>query len=230
VTIHKGPIITLLAGLILAAGLMVLNLSATNAKPGTNAASDVVGASPAVTTSRPAATTPPAAASTPAAADQPPAGTQITYAGNVTGGRGATLAIAITDGKAIAYLCDGKSAEAWLQGTASGGSLNLTGTGEERLTGTYGNGVAAGTVTAAGRQFAFSLRTVAPPSGLYRAAANVRNAKLVGGWIVLANGTQVGLVRLGDSLVPAPPLDTTNRTATVDGTTVAVRAVDGSGL
>jgi hypothetical protein len=231
----KGPIITLVAGLILAAVVMVLNLSVTNRNPASATASDVVaGASPAATTKGPAATTPPPAPSTPAAAVQPPAGTRITYAGSVSavngGGGGATLAIAIKDGKAVAYLCDGKSAEAWLQGSASGGSLDLTGTGEARLTGTYGNGAATGTVTAVGREFAFSLKTVAPPSGLYRAAANVRNAQVVGGWIVLANGKQVGLMRLGDSLVPAPPLDTTNGTTTVDGSTVTAGAVDGSGL
>ena len=85
-------------------------------------------------------------------------------------------------------------AEAWLQGTAADGELDLTRpSGGNSLTGTFGNGVAAGDVTAAGRSSSRSrLKTVAPPSGLYRATADVRDAKLVGGWIVLADGDQVG--------------------------------------
>ena len=233
-TKQKGPLITLAAGLAMAAVLMVMNLSVTRSQGATaNEAADTV-AGTAVTTapaSTPPASTPPA--STPSAAATPPSepgpGSQITYAGYVNGD-GATVAIAITDGKAIAYLCDGNSTEAWLQGTASGGSLDLTGPGEAKLTGTYRKGVATGDISAAGRQYAFSAKPVAPPSGLYRASANVRNAQLVGGWIVLANGKQVGLVQLGASRFSAPPLDTTTRTVTVEGATVTVAAIDGSGL
>jgi hypothetical protein len=90
--------------------------------------------------------------------------------------------------------------------------------------------VANGTVRATGKEWTFSVKTVAPPSGLYRATTNVRNAQLVGGWIILDSGQQVGLVKLGDSTIPAPPLDTETKTATVAGATVTVAALDGSGL
>jgi hypothetical protein len=232
-TKRKGPLITLAAGLALAAVLMVMNLSVTRSKGAVAEAADTV-ASTAVTTA-PATTAPaaPAAASAPppggAASPEPGPGSQITYAGYVNGD-GATVAIALTDGKAIAYLCDGSSTEAWLQGTASGGSLDLTGPGEAKLTGTYRKGVATGNISAAGRQYPFSAKPVAPPSGLYRASANVRNAQLIGGWIVLANGKQVGLVQLGATRFSAPPLDTATRTAIVEGATVTVAAIDGSGL
>ena len=45
-----------------------------------------------------------------------------TWAGDVDGGE-ATIAISVNDGVAIAYLCDGKRVEAWLQGTAADGKL-----------------------------------------------------------------------------------------------------------
>ena len=40
-----------------------------------------------------------------------------------------TIAIAVKDGKAIAYVCDGKKIEAWLDGTLQGDTLALTGKG-----------------------------------------------------------------------------------------------------
>lgn len=217
----KGPIITLAAGLAVAAVLMVMNLSVTGKDTPGDAANTAATASPVPPSSAPA----PTGVATQSAA----AGTRVTYAGAVNG-NSATLAIAVSDGKAVAYFCDGRSAEAWLQGTATGGQLTLTGANNATLTGTFGNGVAAGSVTVAGKQSTFSLKTVAPPSGLYRASANVRNAQLVGGWIVLDNGQQVGLTVYGGQTQPAPRLDTTSKTAVVDGVTVTVGAVDGSGL
>jgi serine/threonine-protein kinase len=170
------------------------------------------------------------AASQPAVVAQPPAvGTQITFAGTVDGSA-ATLAIAIKDGKAVAYLCDGKTAEAWLKGTATSGQLNLTGASEAKLTGTFGENTAAGDVSAAGKQFTFSIKPVTEPSGLYRSTANVRNAQLVGGWIVLPNGKQVGLAKLDGNTIAVPPLDTTSKSATVDGVTVSAGRLDGTGL
>ncbi|HEX6869631.1 MAG TPA: hypothetical protein VF163_00915 [Micromonosporaceae bacterium] len=214
---HKGPIITLAAGLVVAAVLMVMNLSVTPAgdRPGADTA-DAAASAPTTTAPTTAATRPPAAAA------------QVTYAGKVDGGA-ATIAIAVKDGRAVAYLCDGRAAEAWLQGTADNGELDLAGAGNARLSGTFANGVATGRVTAAGRTFDFSVGVVKPPSGLYRASANVRNAKVVGGWIVV-NGEQVGLLVVDGTARPAPPLDPTTGRITVDGTAITAAAVDGAGL
>jgi hypothetical protein len=216
---HKGPIITLVAGLAVAAVLMVLNLTGTNDD----------GSTPTGTVGN-AASTPAVAATTPAAAPTTAApAPQVTYAGKVNGG-GATIAIALKDGKAVAYLCDGRSTEAWLQGTAANGQLSLTGAGGATLTATYGNGRAAGTISAKSREWAFSVGTVTKPSGLYRATANVRNAEVVGGWIVLANGEQVGVLVVGDDVEPAPELNTSTNTVNVDGTQITANPVDGTGL
>ncbi len=161
------------------------------------------------------------------------AGTSRCAAGHLRRQRGrrrATIAIAIKDGKAIAYLCDGRSAEAWLQGTATDGELVLTGA----------DGASAHRhLCQRHRQPAQS----PPRAGQWdvrRALGSSRrrvctgptptsaNAQIVGGWIVLADGTQVGITRKGGVIAPAPELNPANRRAVLDGTTVPVDLVDGT--
>jgi hypothetical protein len=212
----KGPIITLAAGLMLAGVLLVLDLNATSKRNAANAPAA------AVTTARPPATTTPV----PPPTTTPPApGPQVTYAGDAGAG---SIAIAVKDGQAVAYVCDGKTAEAWLQGTVTDGTITMTGARNASLTGTIAAGVARGTVSAVGKQWPFTAKIVAPPSGLYRAAAEVRGAQVVGGWIVLENGKQVGMVNYGDHEDTAPPL--TGTTATIADTPVTAVKLDGSGL
>ena len=146
----------------------------------------------------------------------------------MVGGR-ATIAIATKDGQAIAYLCDGRAVEAWLQGTATNGELVLTGADGASLSGTFDAGLASGLITAEGRSWDFSVPKVEPPSGLYRAAANVRDAQFVGGWIVV-NGVQVGLGVLNGVVTPVPTLNPATGSVLVDGTTVPVNPVDGTKL
>jgi hypothetical protein len=214
---RKGPLITLLAGLVLALTLIVVNMNATKSPP-TYGLPDAQAVAPTAAAPTAPATTAPAE--------------RVTFAGSTVGGA-ASIAIAVKDGHAVAYLCDGR-AEAWLQGTASGGALALSGTGNASLTGSYGNGAAAGSITAAGHTWSFSVKEVKPPSGLYRSTATVRNATVVGGWIVLANGKQVGVLNVAGVPEPAPELavapDGSGGTVTVDGTTITAVDVDGSAL
>lgn len=219
---RKGPIYTLLGGLAVAAVLIALDVRATSTtKPTANQAARPAPAAASATSSAPAATG--ATVSTATAAT---AGTgQATYAGTVDGSA-TSVAIAVRNGVAIAYLCTG-SIESWLRGSASAGQLSLTGSNNGRLTGTYGNGVAAGTVWAGGKQWTFHISAVSPPSGLYKGTATIRNARVVGSWIVLPDGRQVGLLVTNDSPGTAPALDTTTRTATVDGAPLAVSPIDG---
>jgi hypothetical protein len=67
---------------------------------------------------------------------------------------------------------------------------------------------------------------VQAPSGLYRATSTVRGARLVGGWIVLPSGDQVGLLNLGRTPRPAPVLDPAAEAVTVDGVRVPVAPAD----
>ncbi|MEU8079630.1 hypothetical protein AB0B31_29815 [Catellatospora citrea] len=222
---RNGPLLTLLAGLALAAVLITVNLTVT-ARGGDDPDPAGFGAAPA--TSAPAESAPPPASpsaeASPAAV--PAAKVNATWAGTVDGG-GATIAISVTDGVAVAYLCDGKKAEVWLQGTAAAGKLSLTGKNGATLVGTFGGGKATGTVTASGRKWTFTVKAVAKPSGLYRATATVRNAKVVGGWIVLPDGSQVGVVTVDDVPQPAPAIDPATGAVTVDGAALTAEPVTG---
>ncbi len=230
------PLLTLLTGLVLGAVLLGMSMTATPAAAPPQGA-QVAATSPqgpAAGAARPAPSTPAAGAAdsgAPAAPDNgvpdapdanaPEAKANATWAGTVDGGK-ASIAIAAKDGVAIAYLCDGNRVEAWLRGTAQAGTLDLTGKGGDELTGTFGNGKASGVVVTAGKRWTFTAPGVKAPSGLYRATAQVRNASVVGGWIVLADGTQVGVLSTDGAPAPAPPLDLTTGTTTVDGTTITV--------
>jgi serine/threonine-protein kinase len=155
----------------------------------------------------------------------PPDRTRATFAGRVDDG-GGTLAISLRDGVAIAYICDGKRVEAWLKGTAANGKLTLTGKGGAKIDGTFDSRRARGEVTAKGRTNTFDIAVAKKPSGLYRAAARVRNAEVVGSWIVLADGSQVGVLTENGVPGPAPALDVTGRATTVDGTRVTASTID----
>lgn len=215
----KGPIITLAAGLVVAAALMVININVTARRDAAAAAGSEVANGAAAT--EPSAPDAPEAPTPPPSVPAPPG----TWAGTVSGG--VSIAIATKDGEAIAYLCDGRNVEAWLHGSAVNGELTLSGSDGAELIGVYDEETAAGTVTVGGRSWDFSAATVRPPSGLYRATANVRNAEFVGGWIVV-DGEQVGLGVLDGDVVAVPPVDPGSATVYIDGVGVAVHMVDGT--
>ena len=221
----KGPIITLGAGLVIAGVLYTLNVDLSNdvARNKAAAAQTTTATAPAAAASTKTAEPPPSSAAV-VGDGSGNAGQQgtVTYAGSVDGGA-ASLAIVVNNGKAIAYVCDGKAVEAWLNGTMANGQINLKGA-KGSLTGTYGNGQVKGNVTAGTKGWGFTVKTAAPPSGLYRAAASLRK-KLDASWVVLADGRQVGVDSTGTPK-PAPPFDVNTKTATVDETAVPVEAGD----
>jgi hypothetical protein len=222
---YRGPLTTLAAGAAVTAVLIGLTFRAAPAsQPAAGG-----GATPTL----PAAGTLSAPAGTPPAKPAKPTPPRVrvngTWAGKV-GGTGTTLAIAVRNGTAVAYLCDGDRIEAWMRGTAIGSLLTMTAVkGNGRLTGTLRGDRASGRVTAAAKDRAFDIGAVSKPSGLYRATANVRGAAVVGGWIVLPNGRQVGLATVAGKPVRPSPLNLATGTAVVDGGTVRPERQGGDG-
>jgi hypothetical protein len=217
---RTAPLLTLLAGLGVGTVLFLVN--------NVVAANDPVPvAAPVKADANAAASPSPTAAAKPTAPAveriAPKEKVNVTWAGDVDGGK-ATIAISVKDGVAIAYVCDGRRVEAWLQGVAADGKLDLEGKGAT-LAGTFGDGRAKGTVTVGRATWTFDVPAVSKPSGLYRATANVRNAEVVSGWIVV-RGRQVGAVSDGEVTEPAPPLPLPSLTAVWNGVPLVATPVN----
>jgi hypothetical protein len=139
-----------------------------------------------------------------------------------------TVAIAVKNGKAVAYACDGKKIEAWLEGTLTGDSLSLSGK-TSSITATLDDKASFGTVTVDGKEWPFSAKGVASPAGLYEGRGNVDGVAARVGWIVQEDGSVTGVENAGGSPKPAAALDPTNLGATMsDGSPVTVTALDGA--
>ncbi|MFC4587458.1 hypothetical protein [Sphaerisporangium corydalis] len=209
-----GPFHTLGAGAVLVVGLGVLSVTTA---PRTDTAASSAPAAKVTTSVSPESAPPgqatPSAAPTDAAEPADPTPKRADYAG-VAQGNGGLVALSIKNGKAIAYFCDGRI-ESWLKGTAENNTVTLAGKGS-LITAALGNGKAQGRLQVGKAKWRFSAPLVKKPSGLYRATATVRGAKVVGGWIILPGGRQVGLLGVDEAPYPAPKL-TPGSPVTVDG-------------
>lgn len=214
---RKGPLLTLLGGAALAGALLVANLLVTADDPAGGPDEELAAAG----TPTPTAT----AAAEPDPTPQPPPeqAEPVTYVGRVDGG-GASVAIVIDGDRATGYVCDGVI-EAWLSGETGADELALGGPRGE-LTAQLSAGSATGQVTADGRTWSFTIEQVAPPEGLYRVADTILGgAEVDGGWIILPDGTQIGLLTVGGQPEPAPALDPETGAVTIDGTEVTADRV-----
>lgn len=221
-TTRNGPLLTLLAGAVLGGGLLAASMIATPPAQESDAAPAADATpSPAAETQPPSPTPTP----TPAPAPEPTEAAEpepVTYVGYVDGG-GASVAVIITGDEAIAYVCDGASVEAWLEGSAVDGRLDLSGANGS-LTGSYDDQGATGETSAGDRAWTFTIAEVAAPEGLYRFADTIAGgADVVAGWIVLPDGTQIGAITSDGVTRPAPQLDLATGTATVEGETITAQ-------
>jgi hypothetical protein len=142
-----------------------------------------------------------------------------------TSGNEITVALATKGGNVAAYLCDGSRVEAWLQGTVSGTKVHLTSAKGSVVDADLATDDALGTMTVNGRTLPFSAQRSAPPAGLYKASSG--SSKI--GWIVLANGKQVGIRQDGATSSPAPGLDPTSMSTVLDGHPVTASRVEPGG-
>lgn len=202
----RGPLITLACVVILA--LIFLWANTLVAKPGSTAAA--------------AKTTAPAAA--PAATAAP---LHALYAGRSSGDQ-VTLAVATDGDSAAAYVCNGRTVEAWLQGSVNGNQVTLSRRGGASLAGSLSGLAMFGTVTvSAGQSFPFSAELSPRPAGVYQARITVNGLATRIGWAVLPDGTQLGVAVAGTAKSPAPPLDLGNDSFVLGGATFTAAPVAG---
>ncbi|NGO75641.1 hypothetical protein G6045_08100 [Streptomyces sp. YC504] len=210
---RSGPLFTLLGGLLLALLLLTFNATTgTKAAPAGDkvAPSASPTASPSSSPSAGAAPTSEAPTPTPSKTQAPDAD----YAGR-TDDDSSAIAVTVRDGKAVAYFCDGRDRESWLKGDVAGdGSMKLTGKNGARLDASPKGGKLTGTANVDKKTFTFTADRAKKPSGLYRATQTVRGARLDGGWIVLQNGAQVGILTRDGAREPAPEIDPSSGSVT----------------
>jgi hypothetical protein len=232
---QRGPLVTavvVVGGLV---GLMTANaagglVTAGNTTPdqekvaatGTTEPTTTEPAAPPATTTEPPA--PGTSATTePQAPPNPAFPAEAVYAGRAADSPLA-IAIAVKGDEAAAYLCDGASVETWLKGTAVEGTVDLKSKdGATTLTGELAGATLNGTIDIAGQPRQFSLAVAPAPAGLYRGEGDGTTI----GWIILPDGTQVGIARTASGTAPAPPLDPAKGTVTVDGERVGAEKVSG---
>jgi serine/threonine-protein kinase len=222
---RSGPLLTLLTGLLV--GLFMLSLNATTGEKPTSAS---VKPSASVNPSAGTKASPspaPAQTSTPPS----PSPTRTAVPEGVYTGRtdddSSAVAITVRGDKAIAYVCDGRNVESWLQGDVEDdGSLRLTGKGGASLDGkAKGTVEIRGTANVGSGSHAFTIGRSKKSSGLYRANSTVAGAKIEGGWIVLPDGEQVGILKRDGKPSPAPGIDPETGAVTVDGQQLTARPV-----
>ncbi|MDG4797507.1 hypothetical protein [Micromonospora sp. WMMD1082] len=238
------PLLTLLSGAVTAA--VLFTMSAQASPPGTPAAAG--GGPPAAAPAPPAdveadADADPDAAAAeeePADPDASSAGTEVASVEENWIGQldnGATIAISVKNGRAEAYVCDGRSMELWLSGTVQDGKIELTGE-DATLTGVIRSDSASGEIVVGVRRWKFTVQPdattadeaiVKSSSGtapaIYRVTDETRKAGIEGGWIMLPDGTQIGIVTRDGEPIFAPPLDPAFFSTLVDGVTITAEPV-----
>ena len=228
-TSNRGPLITLAAAALVGAGLFTADVltdpARTRAAETPVAAATSVATAAATTTTAPptATTTTSASPSTTTTSASPTAAAYLSTAVYVgrDAARRTSVAVAVRDGKVAAYICDGRSVESWLTGTASGSTATLA-AGSDRLVAQVTQGGLHVTGTVRGRPVDVTAALASAPAGLYRLDTNGTTV----GWIVQPDGTQVGLKVAGGNVAPAPVL-VPGQPVTLDGRTASPQEVSG---
>jgi hypothetical protein len=203
---------------LITAALVVLGLIGFVAFNATRAVPSGSVAVPPVSLPAPVSTAPSATPTQPA-----PLPAEAVYAGKVEGGKLA-VAIAVKGTKAVAYLCDGARTEAWLKGSAENGQIQVTAaSGKASLTGGFDGSVVIGVAKVGVNEYHFTAGPAKKPAGLYRG----KDGSTTIGWIVLPDGSQVGIANTGDDQQAAPLLDAGSGTATVNGRPLTAVPVSG---
>lgn len=224
---HRSPLLTLAAVAVAFAIMFTVNMLAsppgssstgtpTPAAPGTASAS----ASPGSQETETAAASPSPSATKSAEDSKFPQ--KVVYAGRAEDGAGA-IAVAVLGTQAAAYFCDGRSVESWFRGAVTGSDISFKSKDGATLQASLDGDHLKGSLRIKNERVRFEINEAKKPAGLYRA----RGSQTTIGWIVLEDGSEVGLQTTGQDSTPAPELDPENPQVTVDGQELDAAPVSG---
>ena len=218
---HRSPLVTLAAVALAFAIMFTVNM--LSGPPGSSSTGTAgPSAAPATATSSGPSPQPTETPVTTSAAEDSKFAEKVVYAGR-TDDNTAAIAVAVLGDQAAAYLCDGSNVEAWFRGTVEGADLSLKnksgGTLQAELDGDH----IKGTVQLNNGTLRFEINEAKKPAGLYRA----RGSQTTIGWIVLEDGSQVGVQTSGADSSAAPQLDPENPQVSVGGEDLDAAPVNG---
>jgi hypothetical protein len=216
---HRSPLVTLAA--VVLAFVIMFTVNMLSGPPGSSSTGSAGPAAAPTTAAAPqqTASATPSASETPEDSEFPE---QAVYAGRTDDGP-AAIAVAVLGNQAAAYVCDGRNVESWFRGTVEGGRLSLKSKSGETLQAELDGDHLKGTVQIKSGTQKFEINEASKPAGLYRA----RGSKTTTGWIVLEDGSQVGVQTTGADSSAAPQLDPDNPQVMVDGESLDAAAVNG---
>jgi len=218
---HRSPLITLAA--VALAFIIMFTVNMLSGPPGSSSTGTAGPSAAATTAAAPEQTapaTPSASASETGEDSEFPE--KVVYAGRTDDGS-AAIAVAVFGNQAAAYVCDGRNVESWFRGTVEGGRISLKSKNGETLEAELDGDHIKGTVQIKNDTQKFEINEASKPAGLYRA----RGSKTTIGWIVLEDGSQVGVQTTGAESTAAPQLDPENPQVMVDGESLDAAAVNG---
>lgn len=216
---HRSPLVTLAA--VVLAFIIMFTVNMLSGPPGSSSTGSAGPTAAPTTAAGPqqTASATPSASETPEDSEFPE---QVVYAGRTDDGP-AAIAVAVLGNQAAAYVCDGRNVESWFRGTVEGGRLSLKSKSGEALQAELDGDHLKGTVQIKSGTQKFEINEASKPAGLYRA----RGSKTTIGWIVLEDGSQVGVQTTGADSSAAPQLDPDNPQVMVDGESLDAAAVKG---
>ena len=222
---HRSPLLTLAAVAVAFVIMFAVNMLAS--PPGSSSTGTPTPAAPATASASPGSqgTETAVASPTPSATksvEDSKFPQKVVYAGRAEEGAGA-IAVAVLGTQAAAYFCDGRSVESWFRGSVTGSDMSLKSKDGATLQANLDGDHLKGSLRIKNERVRFEINEAKKPAGLYRA----RGSKTTIGWIVLEDGTEVGLQTTGQDSSPAPKLDPENPQVTVDGQELDAAPVNG---
>jgi hypothetical protein len=222
---HRSPLLTLLAVAVAFAIMFSVNMLAS--PPGSSSTGTPTPAAPATASASSGSQETGTAAASPSpratkSAEDSKFPQKVVYAGRAEDGAGA-IAVAVLGTQAAAYFCDGRSVESWFRGTVTGSDISLKSKDGATLQASLDGDHLKGSLRIANERVRFEINQAKKPAGLYRA----RGSKTTIGWILLEDGSEVGLQTTGEGSTPAPELDPANPQVTVDGQELDAAPVTG---
>jgi hypothetical protein len=224
---HRSPLLTLAA--VAVAFIIMFTVDILSGPPGSSSTGTAVPSTAPVTasaSSAPPQPTPTAVASASATASESAEESKfpqkVVYAGRTKDGSGA-IAVAVLGDQAAAYFCDGRNIESWLRGPVTGADISLKSKDGATLHATLDGNHLKGSLQIKKDTLKFEIGEAKKPAGLYRA----KGSKTTVGWIVLEDGSEVGVQTTGADSVAAPKLDPENPQVSVDGENLDAQPVNG---